>query len=365
LTASGCEQVSQELHLEPFVVGTAAVGSIIARSTPMAPALAVSTALSDIGERESACCNYCHADNFDVLISDGRDRRHHLPGEFRLVKCRECSLVYLNPRPTAEALSAYYPADYAPYVQRGLFGKLTRWLRRREAFALRRSLPAGAEVLEVGCAAGELLVPLRDAGFRVVGVELSDHAATIARAQHDLDVHTGTLGDAPLTGRFFDAVIMRNVIEHVPDPRGDLEKAASLLRPGGLLTLRTDNVASTDARLFRSLWYGFDCPRHLTLFSPQTLTAFVRFAGLEVTQVRYSLVPTHWIMSVQYWVSERPAIAAASRLISPRNPLLLAMGFAIAAVQKVVHDSGRFVIVARKPVPGSTTAPIRAQHPAR
>ncbi|MBK5188465.1 MAG: class I SAM-dependent methyltransferase [Gemmatimonadaceae bacterium] len=329
----------------------------------MEPTLTVPASFSDVDDRERVRCNSCHADNFDVLIADGRDRRHHLPGEFRLVKCRECSLVYLNPRPTAEALGAYYPPDYAPYAQRGLLGKLTRWLRRREALGLRRSLPTGAEVLEVGCAAGDLLVPLRDAGFRVTGVELSDHAATIARTQHHLDVHTGTLGDAALEGRSFDAVIMRNVIEHVPDPTGDLEKAASLLRPGGSLSLRTDNVASLDARLFRALWYGYDFPRHLTLFSPETLAACVRSAGLEIVQVQYSLVPTHWIMSLRYWVSERRGMAPVSRLISPRNPLLLAAGFAIAAVQKVVQNSGRFMVLARKPMAAPTTAPMRGRHP--
>jgi 2-polyprenyl-3-methyl-5-hydroxy-6-metoxy-1,4-benzoquinol methylase len=328
----------------------------------MQPPPTVRTAPSD-GSREDVRCNFCHADSFDVLITSGRDRRHHLPGDFRLVKCRDCGLVYLNPRPTAEALGAYYPQDYAPYVQRGPLGKLTRWLRRREALGLRRSLPAGAEVLEVGCATGDLLVPLRDAGLRVTGVELSDHAATIARTQNHLEVHSGTLTDAPLAGRSFDAVIMRNVIEHVPDPKGDLERAASLLRPGGLLSIRTDNVASLDARLFRSLWYGFDFPRHLTLFSPKTLAAFVRSAGLEVAQVRYSLVPTHWIVSSRYWLSERPGMATVSRLISPKNPLLLALGLAIAAVQKVVHDSGRFVLLARKPMAASTKAPMRAQHP--
>jgi 2-polyprenyl-3-methyl-5-hydroxy-6-metoxy-1,4-benzoquinol methylase len=312
------------------------------------------TSPSNLAERESARCNYCRADNYDVVVTDGKDRRHHLPGEFRLVKCRACALVYQNPRPTAEALASFYPPDYAPYLQRGLVGKLTRWLRRREAAGLRRSLPEGAAVLEVGCAAGDLMVPLRDAGFRVTGVELSDHAATTARTEHHLDVHTGTLADAPLEARSFDAVIMRNVIEHVPDPMGDLARAESLLRPGGLLALRTDNVASLDARLFRGLWYGFDFPRHLTLFSPATLSACVRSAGLDVTQVHYSLVPTHWIMSLRYWVSDRPGIASVSRLISPRNPLLLAVGFAIAAIQKVAHDSGRFVVHARKPKTATT-----------
>ena len=307
------------------------------------------TPTSDTGDRESVRCNFCHADNFEILIENGRDRRHGLPGEFRLVKCRECSLVYLNPRPTAEAVSAFYPPDYSPYAQRGLLGSLTRFLRRREAFAMRRSLPAAAELLEVGCATGDLLVPLREAGFRVTGVELSDYAATIARTQHHLDVHTGPLAEAPLSGKFFDAVIMRNVIEHVPDPRADLEMAASLLRPGGLLFIRTDNVGSLDARLFGALWYGYDFPRHFTLFSRDTLAAFVRSAGLDVAEVRYSLVPTHWIISLRYWVSERPRMAPLSRLISIRNPLLLGAGFVVAILQKLAHDSGRFVVIARRP----------------
>jgi 2-polyprenyl-3-methyl-5-hydroxy-6-metoxy-1,4-benzoquinol methylase len=330
----------------------------------MAPMSASPSSDSNVSDRENVRCNSCHADNFDIVVSDGRDRRHQLPGQFRLVKCRECSLVYLNPRPTTKALAVYYPPDYAPYVQRGLPGKLTRFLREREAAGLRRSLPEGAEVLEVGCAAGDLLVPLRDVGFRVTGVELSDHAATIARTRHHLDVHTGTIADAPLAGRSFDAVIMRNVIEHVPDPKGDLAKAASLLTPGGLLVLRTDNVASSDARLFRSLWYGFDFPRHLTLFSPETLSSLVRSAGLEVTRVHFSLVPTHWIVSSRYWLSERSGFAAMSKLISLRNPLLLALGFGIAAVQKLLRDSGRFVVLARKPG-AATTAPIGGQPPER
>lgn len=331
----------------------------------MTPTDAPPASNSTVGDRVNVRCNFCHADNFDVIVSDGRDRRHHLPGEFRMVRCRECGLIYLNPRPTASALVAYYPPDYSPYTQRGLFGKLTRWLRQREAAGLRRSLSAGAEVLEVGCAAGDLMVPMREAGLRVTGVELSDHAATIARTRHNLDVYTGTLADAPLAGRTFDAVIMRNVIEHVPDPKGDLDKAASLLRPGGLLSLRTDNVASSDARLFRSLWYGYDFPRHLTLFSPQTLTAFVRSTGLEVTRVRFSLVPTHWIVSLQYWASERKGFARLSRLLSLRNPLLLGLGFGIAAVQRALHDSGRFMILARKPIAAATTVPNRARRPER
>jgi 2-polyprenyl-3-methyl-5-hydroxy-6-metoxy-1,4-benzoquinol methylase len=224
-------------------------------------------------------------------------------------------------------------------------------IRRREVSALRRELPARASVLEVGCAAGDLLVPMRDAGFQVTGVELSDQAATLAREEHQLEVHTGSLADAPLGERSFDAVIMRNVIEHLPDPKADLQRAAHVLRPGGLLLLKTDNVASLDRRLFGEFWYGFDFPRHLTLFSRETLTAIVAAAGLRVARVSYSLVPTHWIMSLRYLIMSRGRGDGDSltRFVTPRNPLLLGAGLSIALVQKLAHDSGRFGLVAVKP----------------
>ena len=84
--------------------------TIAAFTDAMPPTLSPPTSDSNVGDRENVRCNFCHADDFDILLSNGRDRRHHLPGEFRLVKCRECSLVYLNPRPdgrgTGRILSA-------------------------------------------------------------------------------------------------------------------------------------------------------------------------------------------------------------------------------------------------------------------
>src|SRR5262249_18179345 len=44
-------------------------------------------------------------------IAHARDRLHHVPGEFAFVRCNACTLVRLSPRPTAEALGAYYPDD--------------------------------------------------------------------------------------------------------------------------------------------------------------------------------------------------------------------------------------------------------------
>ena len=58
---------------------------------------------------------------------------------FTIVKCRNCGLVYLNPRPSKDLLGSYYPTDYYPPVQtksrpkfqqvvKGLSSRLKRWV---------------------------------------------------------------------------------------------------------------------------------------------------------------------------------------------------------------------------------------------
>lgn len=303
---------------------------------------------------ETAACELCGADDCEPLFQ-GEDRRHDLPGRYAMARCRRCGHVYLNPRPDPETLPLYYPEDYAPYdPHRGFVGRLTAALRRREAKSLRRSVPAGGRILEIGCAAGDLLVPLRELGFEVVGVEMSSYAASIARERHGLTVHTGSLADVSLDPGSFDAVIMRNVIEHVRSPKGDLQRVATLLRPGGHLFIATDNFASLDRRVFGQDWYGYDLPRHLNLFTPQTLTALLEATGFRVRRVGYSLVPNHWIVSSRYAFERRLGRNPVTRLLSIRNPILLSAFLPVTLAQRAFGNGGRMSVVATKEVPVAT-----------
>lgn len=282
-------------------------------------------------------------------LFESRDRRHDLPGTFAVVRCVDCGNVYLNPRPDPATLPLYYPEDYSPYrAGGGLIRFLTRALRWAEARALARRLPPNPRVLEVGCAAGDLLVPLRDRGVDVVGVELSPRAAAAARAR-GLVVHCCALAEAPLAPESFDAVVMRCVIEHVPDPLGDLVRAHALLKPGGLIVVTTDNYDSLDRRLFGPDWYGFDVPRHFNLFTPQSLSALLARAGFRAPEVRFSLVPTHWIVSLRYRLERRLGRSRLLRLLSPANPLLLAAFLPITYAQRLRGDGGRMSLLAVKP----------------
>lgn len=295
-------------------------------------------------------CNQCRSDDYTVLF-EGRDRIHNVPGTFPVVQCRNCGLVYLNPRPDASTLPDYYPEEYTPYGSEAKTGlaKLQAWLRRREAKRIAALLPRGARVLEIGCAAGDLLRPMRDcAGLSACGAEMSPYAAGIARDKYGLEVHTGTIFDTPFPNEAFDAVIMRHVVEHFPSPRSALERSIAYLRPGGLLLVSTPNFESLDRRIFGKNWYDYDTPRHLTVFSANTLVRMLEGVGFTIQSISYSLLPNDWIHSLRYVLEARYGRRPVFECLSIKNPVALGLFVPFGIVGKLLRQSGRIEVHAVK-----------------
>jgi SAM-dependent methyltransferase len=240
-----------------------------------------------ISERERVPCPLCSEDDADALFV-ARDRLVGLPGEFPVVRCRRCGLVYLNLRPTPTALAGYYPDEYYPIDQRRETPEaiaVARGLLRRVRTATRgRSL----RILDVGCGAGLFLKFARDAGHEVLGIEPSEAPARYGRQVYGLPIETGTLETVDLPADAFDVVVMWHVLEHLPDPVETLRTVRRILKPGGLLLLGVPNVASLEASVFGRRWFSLDAPRHLTHFTPDTAGAVVERAGFALDRIENS-----------------------------------------------------------------------------
>ena len=76
-------------------------------------------------------------------------------------------------------------------------------------------------VLEVGCAEGGFLKALNDAGINAKGIELEQgRVDTALKLNSSLDVAQGDVTDPGLPARLnqkFDLIVLRDVIEHIPD----------------------------------------------------------------------------------------------------------------------------------------------------
>jgi 2-polyprenyl-3-methyl-5-hydroxy-6-metoxy-1,4-benzoquinol methylase len=228
-------------------------------------------------------CDLCGKDDAR-FVYHVMDTNYGTPGEFSIVQCQQCKLVYLNPRPSLSEYPRIYPdLSYDPFVTSQTSAKVapnqTLWQRGRQLTGLD---PVG-RVLDVGCADGSFLKVMSELGWSCVGIEPNPRASNFAREQLGLDVRQGNIFDVSDSEKF-SLITFWDVLEHVPSPQAALVHAHKLLQPTGHLVLSLPNWHSFERYLFRQQWISIDAPRHFYHFSPITIRALLANCGFEIEQ---------------------------------------------------------------------------------
>lgn len=204
-------------------------------------------------------------------------------GPLSLLTCPRCRTRYQAALPRAGELARHY--DYMGH--KPVNAHTTPLLELRFARLLARLEPArrpGARLLEVGCGFGLFLDAAARRGWIAHASEISPSCCESLRARFGERVHEGELPGAPFAPDSFDAVVMIEVLEHLPDPLAYLVTARRLLRPGGLLLLTTPNPEGGTGRVLGTRWRVFT-DEHLSYFGRRGLLALLGRAGLEAASV--------------------------------------------------------------------------------
>jgi 2-polyprenyl-3-methyl-5-hydroxy-6-metoxy-1,4-benzoquinol methylase len=166
-------------------------------------------------------------------------------------------------------------------------------IRRGGADDSVRFLPAvpNGRLLDVGCGSGEWLQTMRGLGWQGEGVDFDEAAVKVGR-QRGLAVRCGTVQQQNYPSESFDAIILNHVIEHVPEPVGTVSECRRILKRGGKLVLCTPNSSSLGHLVFKENWRGLEPPRHLHLFSPQSLRRLLDLAAIPNVTIHPQIAPT-------------------------------------------------------------------------
>lgn len=246
---------------------------------------------------EHVACDLCGSTD-TRLVYRVRDTNYGTPGEFYIVQCKVCQLVYLNPRPEPSRYAEIYPeVIYDPFNEMNHAHPNTT--PRGRARRLTRLLGAG-RVLDVGCGTGLFLQAMRDEGWECVGIEPSPRASEWARTHRQLDVRQGTIFDVDAT-ESFDLITFWDVLEHTSSPRAVLTRAHQLLVSRGVIALSLPNWDSIERRIFGAAWIALDAPRHFYHFSPHTLRRLLVSCGFQPQSFQARAPVTSLASNVLRW----------------------------------------------------------------
>ena len=152
-----------------------------------------------------------------------------------------------------------------------------------------------SRILEIGCGSGETgaLAFQRGIASDYIGVELFPAAAAVA-AKVLTDVKIGDAEKMSFDWQpaSFDALILSEVLEHLVDPWGLVERLSVYVRPGGLIMVSSPNVSHYGIvkelilGRFELTGHGPMDRTHMRWFTPKSYAALVERAGFTVRSVR-------------------------------------------------------------------------------
>lgn len=303
---------------------------------------------------EKGACPLCGPGYPHVDLAEGPDFEYATTDaqEFRLVRCRNCATVVLDPRPVDRDIARLYPQEYEPYrfdTMNRVVRAARNFVQRHKADLIARFARPGDTIVDVGCGNGALLRLLRahhGDRFRLIGwdypgphleqlasrgIAVIDAPIEAAHAPHDVDVF-----------------VLNQVIEHVPHPDRLLAMLADALRPGGHIVIETPDTAALDARLFaRRYWGGYHIPRHMVLFNETNLRTLVQRSGMRVVETAHLASPAFWVQSLHHAASES-RIAPLASLCSLQNVPLVALFAAFDIVRARLTATSNQRLVARR-----------------
>jgi SAM-dependent methyltransferase len=196
------------------------------------------------------------------------------PIEIDVWRCPACGMVQLG-----ELLAETFYEDYVMTVSHS--PTMQRYQREQASDLVARFGLAGRSVMEVGCGDGHYLSILAELGAEVYGLEPSAPFRHLTE-RRGLPVYAGYAADLePLPGGPYDAIVTREVLEHVPDPIDFLSSIRASLSSDGIALVE---VPSLEQALERGRFFDF-FPDHLNYFSVGTLARVLERSGFLVLEI--------------------------------------------------------------------------------
>jgi len=203
--------------------------------------------------------------------------------EFKIDYCLGCGFKFTNPRPSEESIHKYYQSkDYISHTssKKGLFNKIYHVVRNYQFYKKKKLISRinnkeNISLLDIGCGTGDFIAYCKENNWSCGGVETDEKARDFATKINNCNVYIN-IDEALKEGRKYDFITMWHVLEHVYDLSNYMDKIKRLLKDGGVLILGLPNCNSYDAEKFKSSWFAYDLPIHVSHFNKKDIVKLIK-----------------------------------------------------------------------------------------
>ncbi|HRH63971.1 MAG TPA: class I SAM-dependent methyltransferase [Bacteroidia bacterium] len=216
---------------------------------------------------EFTSCTVCGSNSIPAL--NGYEAAH-------LCKCSNCTFVFTKKIPTESELIAHYET----YPRTNSISAITI-KRYNELLDTLEKFRNTNNLIDVGCGDGFFLETAKRRDWNVYGTEYTDQALKICK-EKGIHMHQGKLDAINYPPNFFDVITSFEVIEHINNPKEELQHFSKILRKGGAVYVTTPNFNSVSRYTLKSKWNVIEYPEHLSYYTQKTLSYLFRSENFSI-----------------------------------------------------------------------------------
>lgn len=249
------------------------------------------------GEFGCPLCEHRASDARPYLVVD----------KWTLLSCPTCKLVYLNNPPTASELSSSLtwsrtfmverarraPQTAIERVVRATLRTIQLSLRPNKLLRLiRRYLPQGGKVVDIGCGRGHQTLTLPES-IVPFGIEIDPEAASVSdplfRVRGGNVVSSAAIPalESMPRGSMNGAILMA-YLEHESSPRQALKLLRGVLAEGAPVFIKVPNHSSLNRLGRGARWCGYRFPDHVAYYTPHTLSHILKKSGFSIEKCGFT-----------------------------------------------------------------------------
>jgi len=159
------------------------------------------------------------------------------------------------------------------------------WSNRFYAILARRYGKRGARLLEIGSGLGHLIGQLENT-FDTVAADVNPWALKQSLHVARCTAHVSSSAEElPFADGAFGVVIIKHVVEHLPNPEKAIVEIGRVTAPGGVLILATPNLSSLLKPWKGDRWIGYQDPTHISLKPPTEWLEMIRSADFSPLKI--------------------------------------------------------------------------------